>query len=250
MSELWKNHGGAKVIQPLNGQGYRIVESQEQVATTQIVANIERQNMLEKMLDAQSKPPYREGTEHLHVLLSTPFRYPPLNNGSRFGNKYEPSLFYGGTTVEATLCESAFYRFYLYHDMEVPPEQGTLQSQHTLFEFSYGTERGVKLHQPPFDTHKDSLRDKANYRQTQALGTAIRNAGVEAVEFISARDKNEGINVALYQATSLTCEKPTNNQCVLCQVDGEKVVFSIDREVYRYAIDDFMLNGTLPMPAA
>jgi len=50
------------------------VESQEAVATSQIVDSFAEQDVLEAMLDA-AKPQYRKGTEGLHYLLKTAFRY-------------------------------------------------------------------------------------------------------------------------------------------------------------------------------
>lgn len=46
----------------------RLVESQEQVATNQLVSSLERQAVLEDMLEA-TKPRLRKGTETLHYLL-------------------------------------------------------------------------------------------------------------------------------------------------------------------------------------
>ena len=97
-----------------------MVESQEMVASSEIVSSLEKQAILEEMLEMESKPDYPAGTEHLHYLLASPFRYPPLNHGSRFGGRFEPSLFYGGRSKYAALCESAFYRFFFYYDMSVP----------------------------------------------------------------------------------------------------------------------------------
>jgi hypothetical protein len=71
---------------------FRIVESQEEIATTNIVANLDEQNVLEQLLETSK--PGAIGTVP-HYLLSTPFRYPPLKHGSRFGTLFENSLFYG-----------------------------------------------------------------------------------------------------------------------------------------------------------
>lgn len=68
----------------LDGTVVRLVESQEQIATHRLVATLARQAQLEALLE-RTKPPLRPGTDGLHYLLATPFRYPPLPNGSRFG---------------------------------------------------------------------------------------------------------------------------------------------------------------------
>ena len=106
---VWDACNGAQQIGSLKGTLYRLVESQEQVATLGYVDTLDEQALLEEMLES-TKPVYREGLMTYHYLLSTPFRYPPLKWGSRFGAVHEPSIFYGGSTVDVTLAESAYYR--------------------------------------------------------------------------------------------------------------------------------------------
>ena len=249
MSDIWRAVGGERVVQPIGGRGFRLVESQEAVATTGIVSSLERQVILEQMLESDSKPQRRPGTQHLHYLLSTPFRYPPLPHGSRFGGRFEPSLFYGGTSERVTLCESAYYRFYFYYDMEQPPLHGMLHSQHTLFEFRYRTDRGARLQDPPFDVYSGVLRDPAHYAATQSMGAAMRGTGVRGLEYRSARDPAGAINVALYHATAFATHKPFNEKSCLCQTSGQEVVFSLEREAVRYSVDQFRVGGKLPTPA-
>ncbi|MES9859065.1 MAG: RES family NAD+ phosphorylase [Sedimenticola sp.] len=250
MSDVWDTVGGEGVIRSIGGQGFRLVECQETVATTEIVTSLESQAVLEEMLDVESKPSYRAGTEHLHYLLSTPFRYPPLTHGSRFGGRFEPSLFYGGTSEYVTLCEGAFYRFFFYYDMEEAPIHGVLQSQHTLFEFQYQTDEGVKLRDSPFDAYDDTLRDPVNYKATQALGAAMREEGVKGFEYRSARDPDGGINIALYDASPLACDKPLNERSCLSEIGGEEAVFSVERQITRFTLGQFLVNGSLPTPSA
>ncbi len=247
MSEIWNDAGGEGFIQSIGGQGFRLVECQEMVATAEIVSTLEHQAILEEMLDVESKPRYRAGTEHLHYLLSTPFRYPPLKYGSRFGGCFEPSLFYGGTSVYVTLCESAFYRFFFYYDMEEAPLHGVLQSQHTLFEFQYQTDSGIKLQDSPFNAYSDTLCDPVDYKDTQALGTAMREYGIRGFEYPSARDRSGRVNIALYDPTPLTCNKPLNERSCLGQVGEKEVIFSIEREITRFTVKQFQIDGTLPV---
>jgi hypothetical protein len=70
----------------------------------------QEQDLLEQLLD-ETKPPYKEGTQQLHYLISTPFRYPPLKYGSRFGDRTMPSFFYASETPQTVLGECAYYRF-------------------------------------------------------------------------------------------------------------------------------------------
>ncbi|RMF15589.1 MAG: RES domain-containing protein [Gammaproteobacteria bacterium] len=198
----------------------------------------------------QSKPPVRPGTERLHYLLATPFRYPPLRHGSRFGTRWEPSLFYGGTSVPVTLCEGAYYRFYFWHDNTAGPASPVLQTQHTLFAFRYRTQRGVRLQREPFTTFQALIRDPVSYQSSQRLGAAMRADDVEAFEYPSARDRSGGVNVALFSPAALATDRPMNPQPCLCQTRAEQVEFSVGREVHTFRLGDFLIDGRLPFPAA
>src|SRR3546814_9169694 len=116
---------------------------QEQVATLGYGDTLEEQALLESLIDA-AKPPYPEDDAGYHYLLKTPFRYPPLPWGSRFGRTHEPGIFYGGGSVGTTLAESAYYRFVFWHSMDAPPPKAQIHSQHTLFSVGYKTPQGVR----------------------------------------------------------------------------------------------------------
>lgn len=118
--DIWQLCDGERQVRPLRGKLLRMVESQAQVATLQLVDNLAEQALLEELLES-SKPPLPEAAEPLHYLLKTPFRYPPLRWGSRFGSVHEPSLFYAAQRLETAMAEAAYYRFVLWNGMAVPP---------------------------------------------------------------------------------------------------------------------------------
>ena len=233
----------------LSGLLLRLVESQEQVATNQLVSSLDRQVVLEEMLEA-TKPRLRAGTERLHYLLATPFRYPPLKHGSRFGSRSERSLFYGALETRTVLAETAYYRFLFWHGMVTPPA-GKLDTQHTLFGAAYYTDQGLRLQALPFVTHSDVLCSPSDYGASQALGRDMRAAGVEAFEFISARDPERGINVALFTAAALSGNDPEFQAAWLCELTGEYVRFHAahSQTLYTFAIGTFLVDGKLPQVA-
>jgi hypothetical protein len=233
----------------LSGTLLRLVESQEQVATNQLVASLDRQALLEDMLEA-TKPRLRKGTESLHYLLATPFRYPPLKHGSRFGMRSEPSLFYGSLAIQTVLAEAAYYRFVFWHGMATPPA-GKLDTQHTLFGAAYRTGQGLQLQEPPFADHRAALASPSDYRASQALGTAMRTAGIEAFEFVSARDPQGGINVALFIPKALAKKAPVSQEAWLCELTGERVRFrpARGRDIHDFPLGVFQVAGRLPWPA-
>ena len=236
-------------ISPLSGILLRLVESQEQVATSQLVSNLDRQAALEDMLEA-TKPFYRPHSVGLHYLLATPFRYPPLKHGSRFGSRYEPSLFYGSQDTRTVLAEAAFYRFYFWYGMELAP-QDKLDTQHTLFEAEYKTKKGYKLQSPPFADYGTELAHPVEYNASQQLGSLMRVAGIQAFEFLSARDTAGGINVALFTPLAFANKKPLSQEPWLCELTGSHVKFHEVRGkgIHEFPLEDFLVDGKLPLPA-
>lgn len=233
----------------ISGTLYRLVESQEQVATNRLVRSLDRQAVLENMLEA-TKPPWRKGTERLHYLLATPFRYPPLKHGSRFGKRTEPSLFYGSLEVKTVLAEAAYYRFVFWSGMVTPPS-GKLDTQHTLFGAKYLTHQGLRLQCPPFARYRDVLSSPSSYDASQKMGAGMRKAGIEAFEFQSARDPEAGVNVALFTPKALAARAPVSQAPWLCELTGERVRFyaAYDKSSHDFSVGTFHLDGTLPHPA-
>lgn len=250
MSDLWAECGpGAESVE-LAGEVLRMVESQEQVATQRLVANLREQDLLESLLE-RSKPPRPAATSELDYLLATPFRYPPLRHGSRFGRRHEPALFYAARGRPTLLAEAAYYRFVFWQGMKVPPSR-PLRTQHTLFGVRIHARRAYCLQRPPFDTHRAKLASPSDYGDTQALGSALRSAGADAIEFRSARDQEGGLNVALYTPAAFAEPRPSFREEWLCETAADRVSFRARGVlgVHTLPLEQFTVDGTLPMPAA
>lgn len=248
-ARLWAKYEDS-VVAPIRGRLVRLVESQGQVATLQLVDTLEEQALLEELLET-SKPRMPPPAEPLHYLLKTPFRYPPLRWGSRFGRRHEPSLFYGALKLETAMAESAFYRFVLWEGMATPPPSGRILSEHASFEARFQVQKGVRLHLPPFREH-DGLLDPQDYSVTQGLGSAMREAGIEAFEYRSARCPQGGVNVALFVPSAFTEKRPRNLMPWLCETTSEYVAFKHAQvpdspRIYRRA--QYLVDGRLPHPA-
>lgn len=234
--------------QRIKGTLLRIVESQEHVATWSLVNSLEDQQLLEEMIES-SKPALSNAARGLHYLLATPFRYPPLKHGSRFGQRHEPGIFYGAKSVRTLLCEFAYYRFVFWSAMSTPPE-GPVLSQHTEFAASYSVS-GYRLQHPPFSSHRDVLRSQSSYQDTHALGHAMRETGTEGFEYESARDPDAGINIGLFKPQALISKTPRQQRAWLCETGNDFIVLSQagkDR-TWLFSREDFELNGMLPLPS-
>ena len=248
--EIWEAVRGKITPEYLDNHLLRIVESQEQIATNSLVDDLEKQAALEEMLD-DSKPAAPTGNGTLHYLLATPFRYPPLPYGSRFGAKHEPSLFYGSLTAETAFAETGYYRFLFWLGMSTPPPSDKLITQHTIFSAQYTTGAGLKLQNPPFSEYQNLLLNPVNYGDTQSLGRAMREHGIDAFEYLSARDTNHGINAALFNADALAATTPKDQQQWICETTNDTVRFYsvADKTGYRYPLDTYLVEGTFPAPA-
>jgi hypothetical protein len=198
----------------------------------------------------RTKPTPPPATAGLHYLLLTPFRYPPLRYGSRFGRRVEPSLFYGARDIRTLLAEGAYYRCVFWRGMDVPPDM-PLNTRHTAFEVEIHTGHGLKLQEPPFDVHAAVLESRTDYAATQALGHALREHGIEAFEYRSARDVNGGLNVALFTPAALAATRPARQVEWLCETRADLVRFYSHelRAVLEFPLQQFLVDGVLPTPA-
>ena len=245
----WAGLLAATPLLRLAGTLRRLVESQEQVATNQLVRSLAHQGVLEDMLE-ETKPPLRRGTEHLHYLLATPFRYPPLKFGSRFGKRSEPSVFYGSLETSTVLAEAAYYRFVFWYGMVEPPP-GKLDTQHTLFGADYRTARGLRLQDPPFAAHSQAITHTNDYTASQTLGATLRDADIAVFEYPSARDPEHGINVALFSPAALASTRPVFQDAWLCELTAEHVRFhsAHGRQDYDFSLELFRVDDKLPWPS-
>lgn len=229
------------------GRLKRMVESQEQVVTVSLVDSLEEQEVLERMLD-DSKPSSNSGRK-LDYLLSTPWRYPPLPWGSRFGRRFEPSLFYGSLSEKALFAEAAFYRWTFLFGMKKPFKDRVI-SQHRAFEANYKGAKGYDLSVPPFETHISALRDRSQYQPCQVLGSVLREKEADVIIYRCARTNRKERNVALYKPSALVSRKHLNAMPWLCETTTSSVTFSGRGRVEKLSIDDFLEDGAFPRPAS
>ena len=228
---------------------FRLVETQEFAATSALVDDLDEQFLLEQMLD-DVKPVYRPGTEHMHYLLKTPFRYPPLKHGSRFGTRLMPSFFYASGQIATALSEVAYYRFIFLDDMQIA-YSGTLRTQHLLFSISVESPQNIDLSSPYFDKIKSNLTDPQDYQFCQKIGKwAVQEQHVDSIKYWSARCKS-GTNLAVYDPNCIVSQGPENQQYWLCQSQNRKISFTQPggHLPKSFSRAQFLVDGELPRPA-
>lgn len=248
-SSIWTRCAGASEIRPLRVIAWRAVESQHQVATRRLVDTDAEQQVLERLIDGVKPPDPTHG--RLHYLLFTPFRYPPLRHGSRFGSRWERGIWYGAEGLRTVFAEVAYYRLLFLEGSAA--DLGTVETELTTFRAQVRTERGVDLTASPFSAHEAVLASRVSYVETQALGAAMRGAGVEAFRYRSARDAEGGAAVAVVDAAAFGRRRPSGFERWHCTATLDRVEVAsrewFGRQVHAFERSEFLVEGSLPAPA-
>ena len=247
-SSIWTRCAGDSEIRALLLAPWRAVEAQHQLSTRKLVDSREEQELLEILID-RVKPPAVEGAASQHYLLTTPFRYPPLRHGSRFGTRRERGIWYGSETHETMFAEVAYYRLRFLSRSSA--EVGTVTTQLTAFRVNAKSARGIDLVAKPFAAHRATIASPSSYGETQALGGAMRAAGVELIRYPSARDAGGGANVAAFTPKVFGRSKPRDQETWHCLATREVVELTRhhSRDAFSFPRAQFLVNGALPAPA-
>jgi len=248
-SSIWTRCAGDSELKPLRLTPWRAVEAQHQVSTRKLVDSAEEQILLEELIDRVKPPDTTRG--RLHYLLATPFRYPPLPHGSRFGGRHEHGIWYGSETRRTMFAEVAYYRLVFLDGTDA--DLDVVTTQLTAFNVRARSSRGIDLVAPPFDAHHRAIASPTKYTATQALGDAMRAAGVELVRYPSARDGDGGVNVAAFSPTVFGAARPRGLETWHCTATRQSVELAkrdyFGRESYAFSRDAFLVAGSLPAPA-
>jgi len=237
-------------VTPLAEEVFRVAESQQKVATNMLVDTIAEQELLEAMLEG-AKPNIPKGCEKFDYLIYTPFRYPPLKHGSRFGKQTHPSIFYGSNKINTAFAELAYYRFVYYDGMATRPEKNLKVTQHASFSVELKTERGLLLDQAPYKSSANKISDPVSYVVSQGMGEVMREMGVEAFSYYSARAKGE-INYGIFNCGAICSTAPNALQHWSCITRNTTVTIRSLNNVWdniSFEIDQFLVEGRLPSPA-
>jgi RES domain len=250
---IWTRCGAKSSCRRLSGRAWRVVEAQHVVSTRKLVDTLEEQELLEDLIEAQ-KPPAPEDTEFagLHPLLATPFRYPPLRYGSRFGRRHERGIWYGSLTLPTALAEVAYYRlvFLAGTAANIAPN-----SELTAFSAGFATDVGADLTRTPFERFVPSISSPTHYDTAQDLGSAMRADGVEVFQYRSARDRDGGTNLGLFTPRAFSAKRPGRELATwFCYASRLRIDFLRKNLVSRveklsFPRTDFEVGGVLPAPA-
>jgi hypothetical protein len=201
------------------------------------------------MIERAKPPDVTRG--RLHYLLFTPFRYPPLRYGSRFGARSERGIWYGSLERRTAFAEVAYYRLLFLEGTDAA--LGTVTTALTAFTANVRTTRGIALDQPPFDQYRGYISSPSTYASSQSLGAEMRKADIEAFRYSSARDVEGGVNVAAFSPAVFGKSKPKSLETWHCAASRERVDLTKGdysrRVTFEYPRAQFLVKGRLPAPA-
>ena len=246
-ASLWTACDGPRSVKPLSFDPWRVVESQHAISTRKLVDSLDEQALIEEILDGAKPRPVPPDLAHLHYLLYTPFRYPPLPNGSRFGTRRERGIWYGALEVRTALAEAAYYRLLFLEGTKA--DLAPLLQPVTAFRAAVRAARAVDLMRAPFLAHRGRISSPTSYRTSQALGADMRAGNVQAILFASARDRERGRNAALF-APAFRKRAPTRSEPWHSVAEPGRVEFrhAVARDAMSFSRAEFLVAGRLPVP--
>ncbi|HME38362.1 MAG TPA: RES family NAD+ phosphorylase [Steroidobacteraceae bacterium] len=208
---------------------WRAVEAQHIASTLRLVANVEEQLVLERLLD-QSKPPPAADTSGLHYLLATPFRYSsPI--GSRFRDPAASGIWYGAEAQRTACAELGYWRWRFLMDSEALEILGP--SPQTVFRAGIDA-RLVDLTEPPFKRARSLWTHSHDYGPTQDFARTARQANVDAIRYESVRDPKHGAAVAVLRPACFKPRKPLAQHTWLLTVRRTAVVWQREGETFEF----------------
>lgn len=220
---LWNICEGKNNIQKISVIAWRVTEDQKKSYTRKLVDTHEEHDILEDLLESSKPNVNAEIYRNYHYLLFTPFRYPPLKHGSRFGREFEPSLWYGSLKVETALYEFAYYKLlFLQHTTA----QLKLELILSAFSVKASSDKSIDLTKKPFDQYRNEISSPNNYEVSHQLGTAMRENEIELFLFYSARTVDLEKNIGIFYPTVFKTKKLNTEPSLWnCYADNNVIEF-------------------------
>lgn len=250
-SNIWTRCAANSRVAKLTAQAWRSVEAQHQTSTRKLVDSADEHDLLEELLE-EHKPPVPKDAGKLHYLLATPFRYPPLRHGSRFGSRFERGIWYGAEDLKTTFAEVAYYRLLFIHGSDA--DMGLLQVQLSVFKASILTPNALDFTRRVFKDVWDVISSKDNYVQTQTLGKDMRENDIAAFRYCSARSSDKGKCIGVIDPSAFKSKKPSAASTWFCSADKNQVDFKRSsafgkEEKFLFPLNQFTIDGRIPSPA-
>lgn len=147
------------------------------------------------------------------------------------------------------LVEGAFYALLFWEGLIDPPP-APIRRRQTLFPVLLNASRGLQLQCIADPAAQAVLREPIAYGATQLLGEWMRDQGIEAFEYLSARSSDALVQVgvltsAVFQSTpfdqvEITTELTADHASFLCHDNGQ---------LHHFPLQQFLISGQLPWAA-
>lgn len=253
MQAIWQQCNGQQHIGDFHVLAYRVVDS-DQAALVSLVDDADEQDVLEALLD-NSPSELVLPSVALDALLARPFRQPQLAYPSRFGDVYQPGIFYAALKIATALAECAYYRWVFLQAMD-EALTNPVHSQHHSFAVSISTTAGVQLDEHPFTEFEADISHPGCYQTAQNLGLAMRQDKVAAFSYVSARTVERALNIGVFEPAAISSRRPKKMADWACYTDAETVKFTrpfkqpgMEAMSYHFAWNDFLVDGEWPSTA-
>lgn len=230
----WTPPAVSSEARPWSARVWRIVEAQHIAATMKLVDDAAEQDILEALLEG-SKPHPPADPRRLDYLLASPFRYAPPPGGSRFRGETDSGVFYGAESVRTACAELGYWRWRFLSDaVELKRLEPVL---HTAFCVRISC-LAVDLRSAPFAVDAAAWSSPGDYRATQYLARAVREAAVGGIVYQSVRDPQPAWCVAVLTPGAFARPKPEPVvQSWWISVQAEGVIWRRDSESLEFAAD-------------
>lgn len=210
-SPIWTPVALRSEAQPLQSSAWRLVEAQHRVSTLKLVDSLGEQEMLETILE-ETKPPVPPECRHLDYLLSTPFRYRPYPQGSRFRRAgVTPGVWYGAERPETAAAEIVFYRFLFYAESPETPFPDDA-AEYTAFSVELASLMAIDVITGALAGDAARLMHLTDYEPCQSLAEMAREIGAEVIRYVSVRDPGHGGNFAVLACGAFRSTAPVERQ--------------------------------------
>jgi hypothetical protein len=211
-SSTWTPAALSSDARALSGTCWRLVEAQHRLSTLKLVDSVEEQEALENLVQG-TKPSLPPECGHLHYLLSTPFRYGAVYPaGSRFRRPgMTEGVFYAAVEPQTAIAEIVFWRLLFYAESPETPWPANA-AEYTAFSAAYSTKKAIDLTKGKYLKDKALWTHATDYGPCQTLADAARAAKIDVIRYMSARDPQQGTNVALLSCRAFARPRPISQQ--------------------------------------
>ncbi|SUB01462.1 RES domain [Pannonibacter phragmitetus] len=243
---IWTRDALRSEARPYEGLAWRFVEAQHRVSTLKLVDSLAEQATLEELLEL-GKPPVPQSCRGLDYLLTTPFRYRPYPNGSRFRRAgLTEGVWYGAEAPETAAAEIVFYRFCFYAESPDTPFPDDA-AEYTAFSVKVRTALAIDLMQGGLAADHAAWTHPMNYAPCQDLADEGRAIGAEIIRYASVRDPAGGANLAVLTCAAFAQSQPSERQTWRIRIgsNGAQALREFPRLGLEFSASDFTADPRL-----